>query len=71
VREHGMVGENRQSMVRPVQFRIVHQHYSGALVHVFCLSPLCCAIHQALNGTKHDSRPQGNTSNLAKIHALT
>jgi hypothetical protein len=23
-----MVGENRQSMVRPVQFRIVRQHYS-------------------------------------------
>ena len=71
MREHGMVGENRQSMVRPVQFRMVLQHYSSALVHVFCLSPLCCAIHQALNGTKDDSRPQGNTSNLAKIHALT
>ena len=30
-REHGMVGENRQSMVRPVQFRIVYQHYSGVM----------------------------------------
>lgn len=43
-----MVGENRQSMVRPVQFRIVRQHYSGALIHDFYLSLLCCAIHQAL-----------------------
>jgi hypothetical protein len=34
MREHGMVGENPQSMVRPVQFRIVRQHYSGALVYV-------------------------------------
>jgi hypothetical protein len=29
-----MVGENPQSMVRPVQFRVVQQHYSGTLVYV-------------------------------------
>jgi hypothetical protein len=71
MREHGMVGENRQSMVRPVQFRIVHQHYSAPWFTSLCLSPLCCAIHQALNGTKPDPRSLGNTPHTAKIYAFT
>ena len=45
-----MVGENRQSMVRPVQFRIVHQHYAAILVDVSLPERLAFAIQQDLNG---------------------